>query len=101
MNNNVNCIQEDIYLYISMIQNLEIWKKTGMAFFFPLAVCFFITFFITSELYGGILLKCSSLCLYIMWEYVVVGSDECCWQKAWKWRVFDFAFLHVGNNGLL
>lgn len=72
-----------------------------MAVFFPVAVCFFIAFFIVSELYGGILLKCSSLCLYIIWEYVVVGSNECCWQKAWKWRVLDFAFIHVYNSSLL
>lgn len=41
MNNNVNCIHEDIYLCIFMIQNLEIWKKAAMAFFFPVVVCFF------------------------------------------------------------
>lgn len=33
MNNNVNCIQEDVYLYIFMIQNLEIWKKSRHGIF--------------------------------------------------------------------
>lgn len=33
MNNNVKCIQEDIYLYIFMIWNLEIWKKSRQGIF--------------------------------------------------------------------
>lgn len=50
MNNNVNCIHKDIYLCIFMIQNLEIWKQSSHGIFlsFPVAVCFFLAFFIIS-----------------------------------------------------
>ena len=65
MNNNVNCIQENIYLYIFLwFKTKKSERKAGMTVFFPVAVCFFIALFIIFELYGGILLKRSSLSVH-------------------------------------
>lgn len=85
MNNNVNCIQEDIYLYVFMMQNLEIWKKSWHGIFLSCCCLLFnsvLYYFWTLWWNFAEMIKS----LYIIWEYVVVGSNECHWQKACKMK---------------
>lgn len=72
MNNNVNCIQEDIYLYIFMIQNLEIWKKSRHDIFLSCCCLLFHSFLYYFWTLRWNFAECSSLCTSFenMWWWV-------------------------------